>query len=309
MTNKIKHGILKLKKGREKSVLNGHPWIFLGAVNELKQVIKNGQLVRVLSADDQFLGMASVSLQSQIRARMWTAKDEPIDEQFFNDKIQAAVKRRKLLLIPDKTDAYRLINAESDELPGVIVDKYADMLVCQFLSAGAEFFREEIIQELKTRFEPKVIYERSDSESRLKEGLEKRSGRLFGTPGEEVVIITENGLKYKVNVAEGHKTGFYLDQRENRKILSAFTHDAEVLNCFSYTGGFGIGALAGGARMVTNIDTSARALELAGQNASLNGFDAEKTVNVTGDVFVEMRTFRDRGSSFDVVVLDPPKFC
>ena len=308
MENKIKQGILRLNKGRERSVLNGHPWIFSGAVKELRQVTKNGQPVRVMSFEDQFLGMASVSLQSQIRARMWSKKDESIDELFFQEKIQAAVERRKSLLIPETTDAYRLINAESDELPGVIIDKYADTLVCQFLSAGAEFFREEIIRELKTRFEPKAIFERSDSESRLKEGLEKRSGLLYGSADGDDVVITENGLKYLVNVAEGHKTGFYLDQRENRKILSGFTLDAEVLNCFSYTGGFGISALAGGAKMITNIDTSARALELAGQNTVLNGFDAEKSVNITGDVFVEMRTFRDRGLSFDVVVLDPPKF-
>jgi 23S rRNA (cytosine1962-C5)-methyltransferase len=306
--NKLKQGILRLNKKRERSVLNGHPWIFSGAVKELQHVTQNGQTVRVMSSEDEFLGMASVSLQSQIRARMWSRKDEPVDDSFFRSKIHVAAQRRKSLLIPDTTDAYRLINAESDELPGVIIDKYAETLVCQFLSAGAEFFREEILHELKSKFEPKVIFERSDSEARLKEGLEKRSGLLYGSPAGDEVLIAENGLKYQVNVAEGHKTGFYMDQRDNRKILSAFTRDAEVLNCFSYTGGFGISALAGGAKRVTNIDTSARVLELAGKNAGLNGFDAAKVVNIPGDVFVELRTFRDRDISFDVVVLDPPKF-
>ncbi len=301
-------GKIILNKGREKSVLGGHPWIFSGAVKELSGVTRNGQPVRVMSSAGQFLGMASVSMQSQIRARMWTSDDRAIDGTFILERMRTAMRRREALAVPGGTDAYRLVNAEADGMPGLIVDLYGDVAVCQFLSAGAEFFREEVVQALETVARPAAVHERSDTDARTKEGLEKKTGLLAGSPGRVEVVITESGVKYAVNVVDGHKTGFYLDQRENRKVLSDMASDAEVLNCFSYTGGFGLSALSGGARTVTNIDTSAPALEMAAKNALLNGFDPTKMNNITGDVFRELRLFRDRGQDFGIVVLDPPKF-
>jgi 23S rRNA (cytosine1962-C5)-methyltransferase len=301
-------GTVILKKNREKSLLRKHPWVFSGAIQSVKDVTINGQLVRVLSAGGEVLGMACISLHSQIRARMLTFTGDPIGQDLFTVRIAGAFEKRQKLHIPVTTNAFRLINAESDLLPGLVVDVYDRTLVCQFLSAGMEYFIEQVVEALHEVVNPVGIYERSDAEARVKEGLEKRTGILKGKDPVDRLQIREHGIQFFLNIKDGHKTGFYLDQRDNRKILESHCRDAEVLNCFSYTGGFGLSALAGGARHVTNIDSSDNALGLAMENAKLNGFNPSVFQNISGDVFKELRSFRDAGRYFDVIILDPPKF-
>lgn len=298
-----------LKKGREKSLDRKHPWIFSGAVREVTGSPENGETVQIIQHNGENMGVGSLSYQSQIMVRMWSFDPgEIINEAFFYGRISDALKRRNNSGIQECTNAFRVVNAESDGLPGLIVDKYSNILVCQFLSAGAEFFKTEIARQLSEIMHPAAIYERSDSESRTKEGLEKKSGILNGSLPEEQINIQEHGIQYMVDVVSGHKTGFYLDQRDNRLILCNMSRSKDVLNCFSYTGGFGLNALAGGANSITNIDVSEVAMQQAMHNARLNNCDLSKITNITGDVFQHLRQFRDKGSTFDIVVLDPPKF-
>jgi len=221
--------------------------------------------------------------------------------------VKAKSLREKIIDV-STTNAYRVINSESDGLPGLIVDRYGEYLVCQFLSSGAEFFKETITEVLDDIFKPKGIYERSDVDVREKEGLKPTKGLLRGKEPEELVEILENGLKFLVDIKEGHKTGFYLDQRDNRKLLSEFAKEKTVLNCFSYTGGFSVCALAAGALQVTQVETSASTLDLSIKNIELNKLDASQIKNVNGDVFEVLRKFRDERRTFDLVILDPPKF-
>ena len=301
-------GILKLKKGRDKSLRRKHPWIFSGAVESIQGISANGEIVKVFSFEKEFLGMASVSLQSQIRARMWAFEDVNIDRRFIYQAIENALQLRKQKGLFECTNAIRIVNSEADFMPGLIADLYDDVVVCQFLSAGVEFFKSEIISCLDELIKPKAIVERSDTDSRKKEGLNKCAGLLAGTLPDDKISIFEGETKFLVDVVQGHKTGFYLDQRDNRKIVASFCMDKEVLNCFSYTGGFGISALANGAKTLINIDTSADALKIAEDNARLNQLDPGKMENITGDVFKVLRTFRDANRLFDVIILDPPKF-
>jgi 23S rRNA (cytosine1962-C5)-methyltransferase len=298
-----------LKKGREKSLDRQHPWIFTGAVKEVTGSPGNGETVEIIRHDGEAVGVGSLSHKSQIIVRMWSFDpEEAINGAFFHNRISDALKRRTISGIPETTNAFRVVNAESDGLPGLIVDKYNNVLVCQFLSAGTEFFKTEIVEQLSEILHPAAIFERSDSESRVKEGLEKKSGILVGSLPETPISIKEHGIHYEVDVVNGHKTGFYLDQRDNRLILCNMSRNMDVLNCFSYTGGFGLNALAGGAHSITNIDVSEVAIQQAMNNARLNGFDFAKMTHITGDVFQHLRQFRDTGSTFDLVVLDPPKF-
>ena len=301
-------GILKLKKGRDKSLRRKHPWIFSGAVESIQGISANGEIVKVFSFEKEFLGMASVSLQSQIRARMWAFEDVNIDRRFIYQAIENALQLRKQKGLFEFTNAIRIVNSEADFMPGLIADLYDDVIVCQLLSAGVEFFKSEIISCLDELIKPKAIVERSDTDSRKKEGLNKCAGLLAGTLPDDKISIFEGETKFLVDVVQGHKTGFYLDQRDNRKIVASFCMDKEVLNCFSYTGGFGISALANGAKTLINIDTSADALKIAEDNARLNQLDPGKMENITGDVFKVLRTFRDANRLFDVIILDPPKF-
>jgi 23S rRNA (cytosine1962-C5)-methyltransferase len=215
---------------------------------------------------------------------------------------------RKQIINLEITNAYRVINAESDSLPGLVVDKYGDILVCQFLSAGAEFWKNETIEILSNIFNPTCIFERSDIEVREKEGLHQSKGILYGKVPRENIEILENGNKFFVDINLGHKTGFYLDQRDNRKLLESFSSESEILNCFSFTGGFSVYALKAGASKVINLDSSAEALTLAEANLTLNGIDSTKYENVQDDVFKYLRKLRDANKQFDVIILDPPKF-
>jgi len=297
-----------LKPGREKALLRRHPWIFSGAVQRVEDEPVPGGTVDVLSADRQHLARASYSPNSQIRARAWTFVDEPVDGEFFRRRIRSAFTTRQQLEIADRTNAIRLIYAESDGLPGLIVDRYADVLVLQSLTAGSEFWKQTLADLLLEETGLSTIYERSDADVRELEGLEARVGLLRGTLSAFQFPISEHGLRFFVNPQYGHKTGFYLDQRQNRLRVRGLAKDKEVLDCFSYTGGFTVNALAGGARSVLSIDSSANALALCRENLALNNLDVSRHSALEGDVFHVLRQFRDEGRSFDMIILDPPKF-
>jgi 23S rRNA (cytosine1962-C5)-methyltransferase len=301
-------GSVTLKPGREASLLRRHPWVFSGAVAEVKGDPGNGETVRVLGPDGSMLATGAYSPQSQIRVRVWSFDPaEVIDRAFFQKRLKRALSARAQLLEAGQTTACRLVNAESDGLPGLIVDRYHDFLVCQLLSSGAEHWRDEIVACLDEIAQPKGMYERSDSDTRVMEGLEPRSGQLLGEEPPEYVEITEHGIRFLVDIRYGHKTGFYLDQRENRLAISEFSRGAEVLNCFSYTGGFGLAALKGVAIGVTNVEASPDALSLGLRNAELNGMDT-RFFAIQDDVFQVLRAMRDADRRFDLIILDPPKF-
>lgn len=298
-----------LKKGRESSLLRRHPWIFSGAVERVDGDPVQGEIMRVKAASGQILGIAGYSPSSQIRARMLTfSADDTIDSEFFKRLLQASIERRRSLLNSENRTGCRLVYGESDGLPGLIVDRYGDFLVCQFLFAGLEAWREDIVNHLRALFPCKGIYERSDAAVRRREGLEPTQGVLWGEDPPELVEINEAGRIYALSIANGHKTGFYLDQYDNRHLLSKLCEGSEVLNCFAYTGGFGIAALQGGAKHVTNVDSSAPALDIAKANFERNGYGEEQYTNVTANVFELLREYIDQKREFDVIILDPPKF-
>jgi 23S rRNA (cytosine1962-C5)-methyltransferase len=297
---------LVISAGREKSLLRRHPWIFSGAVTSVKGRPKSGQPVDVVAQGGQWLARAAFSPKSQIQGRVWTFDpDEPVDAEFFLRRIARSASRRAGL--EAGCDALRLVQSESDGLPGLIVDRYANVLVFQLLTAGAEFWREAIVGALRTLYPDDAVLERSDVAVRAKEGLAERIEAVHGEIP-ELVEIRENGVRLLVDVRGGHKTGFYLDQRDSRLAVGRAAAGAEVLNCFSYTGGFGLAALRGGAKNVTQLDASAPALALAVRNRDLNGFAPDSMTTVCGDAFQILRTWRREGRTFDLIVLDPPKF-
>lgn len=304
-----------LHAGREKSLYRHHPWIFSGAVGRIDGHPEVGETVDVISTKGEFLAKAAYSPASNIRARAWSWLDTPIDAEFLKTKLDAAILRRNSLSglnsltgPTTQTNAMRLVHAESDGIPGLVVDRYGDdLLVIQVLTAGAEYWRETIADLLIELTGIPNIYERSDVDVRKLEGLEPRSGILRGTLPESV-ILEEHGIQFNVDVVNGHKTGFYLDQRENRHLVGQLAEGRDVLNCFCYTGGFSIHAVAGGAQSVFSIDTSGEALKLGAENAALNGQPSEIHTWREGDVFKELRTFRDSRKTFDLIILDPPKF-
>jgi 23S rRNA (cytosine1962-C5)-methyltransferase len=298
-----------LKPGREKSLLRRHPWIFSGAIQQADSNIAPGSTVDLLSSDKQFLARASYSPHSQIRARVWTFDaNETVDADFFRRRIRAAIVSRSRFQVPGQSNACRLIYAESDYIPGLIVDRYGDVLVLQSLTAGSEFWKEAIADILMEETGLSTIYERSDADVRELEGLQSKIGILRGTMPDSPVTILEHNLKFNVNLQSGHKTGFYLDQRANRLRIRELAKDKDVLDCFCYTGGFTVNALTGGAKSVLSVDSSADALELCKQNITLNDLDASRHTTLEGDVFQLLRKFRDENRSFDMIILDPPKF-
>jgi 23S rRNA (cytosine1962-C5)-methyltransferase len=349
---------LILKSGREKSLLRRHPWLFSGAVQRVDGNPAPGATVDLLSSKGDFLARAAYSPQSQIRARAWTFDpSEAVDADFFRRRIQAALRMRAALFTTEFTEntertknfsvdsvlsvvnssphACRLIYAESDGLPGLIVDRYADTLVAQFLASGAEAWRETLADLLLELTGLQNLYERSDADVRELEGLLPRTGPLRGDPP-HVSRITEHGLQFNVDIQHGHKTGFYLDQRDNRHRVGLLADDREVLDCFCYTGGFTVHALAGGAKSVLSVDSSAEALALCCENVALNSSNVARHpspvtrppspvsrhpspvsrhpspvprhTTLEGDVFQVLRQFRDQARSFDMIILDPPKF-
>jgi len=299
--------MIVLKKGREKSLRRRHPWIFSGAVEKASG--KAGDTLEVRDSAGKALANAAYSPKSQIRARVWSFDaSEAVDAGFFRKRIAKALALREALPAAKHTNALRLINAESDGLPGLVVDRYADVLVAQFLAAGVERWRDTVLDLLTEVSGCEVIFERSDAEVRKLEGLEARVGFARGNRNASRCPIIEHGLNFRVDVEQGQKTGFFLDQRENRQRVRSLASGRQVLDGFSYTGGFAIAALAGGASRVCAIESSKDAIQVAKENLAANPLDAAKIEFVQGDVFAKLRTLRDQNAKFDLVVLDPPKF-
>lgn len=300
---------LVLKEGRETSVLRRHPWIFSGAIERVDGEPASGDAIAVLAQDGRFLGWAAYSPSSQIRGRLLeTDRDSQPGAAWLRRRLEQALGRRKASVPADAGDAMRLVNAEADGLPGLIIDRYADTLVVQILSAGAERWRTMLAETLPAITGCAHVFERSDAEVRALEGLQPRVGTIIGGAPAGPLVITEHGLRYSVDVAAGQKTGFYLDQRESRRRIGELARGREALNAFCYTGGFSLSMLAGGARSVLSIDSSGPALAMARANAELNGLQTAAAQWLEADVFVELRRLRNAGRSFDLIVLDPPKF-
>jgi 23S rRNA (cytosine1962-C5)-methyltransferase len=297
---------LIVKAGREKSLRHRHPWIFSGAIERIDGKPASGDTVGVYAKDGGFLAHAAYCAESQIRARAWSFEAaDHVDEAFLRGKLVASIARRAS--VGPGSDAIRLVHGESDGLPGLVVDRYADVAVVQLLSAGAERWRAFWAPAIAEITGVRAVYERSDVEVRSLEGLPPRVGPMVGEAPASV-RIHEDGIAYEVDVARGQKTGFYLDQRHNRALAATLAGGREVLNCFCYTGGFSLAALKGGASRVISLDTSEEALVAARRNVELNRLDAEKAEWLAADVFAHLRKLRDMGKQFGLIVLDPPKF-
>ncbi|MEX1222170.1 MAG: class I SAM-dependent methyltransferase [Idiomarina sp.] len=299
--------LVHLKPGKEKSLRRLHPWIFSGAIERVKGDPKSGETVAVHADNGDWLGWAAWSPQSQIRARIWSFRQaDSIDAAFFKRRLKQAYAFRQQLNIA--SNAYRLCAAEADGLPGVTIDVYDNWLVLQLLSTGAEFWRDTIVSALGELFPNHHCYERSDVDVRKKEGLQPVTGIIGDGELPAQVMITENGIQLGVDIKQGHKTGYYLDQRDSRKAVQKYCAGKSVLNAFSYTGGFGVFAAAAGASEVVNLDVSAPALAQATANMAMNPATDCKVENLQLDVFQALRDFHHQGRRFDVIVLDPPKF-
>ncbi|GAB4470445.1 MAG: 23S rRNA (cytosine(1962)-C(5))-methyltransferase RlmI [Anaerolineae bacterium] len=309
-----KAGIVIIKQGRERSLLRRHPWVFSGAVDPARtnlEGVEPGGIVEVRGADGGFLGRGYYNPHSQIRVRIlsWD-QTEAIGSAWWRVRLARAIAAREPLAGREDLTAYRLAHGESDGLPGLIVDRYGDYLVMQVLTLGAEVAKEEIVEALAALLKPKGIIERSDVDVRQKEGLRDAVGLLYGEPPPNPLVIREHGVSYPVDVMSGHKTGFYLDQREARGWLlsSPAIHGAEVLNCFGYTGSFSVCAALNGAAHVLTVDSSQPALDAARETMALNGLEGFPAEYICADVFQQLRRFRDDERLFDAIILDPPKF-
>ena len=300
---------LELKSGRDKSLRRRHPWIFSGAVARIEGKPARGDTVAVKDVGGKTRALAAYSPNSQIRARAWTFDPTvEVDAQFMRRRLENALALRAQLPAARHTNALRLVHGESDGLPGLVVDRYADVLVVQFLAAGVERWREPILDALAELTGCEAVFERSDADVRRLEGLAPRAGFVRGDRAAARSAIVEYGLDFHVDVEQGQKTGFFLDQRDNRQRVRALAAGREVLDGFCYTGGFSLAALAGGATHVLALESSAAALAVARENLAANPLDASRASFEQADVFARLRELRDRGARFDLVVLDPPKF-
>jgi 23S rRNA (cytosine1962-C5)-methyltransferase len=298
--------LVALKPGKEKPARHHHPWIFSGAITKVEGVTEPGDVVAVQDSAGEFLARGYYNPHSQIAVRLleWE-KSSAIDDQWWRKKLAAAVARRRQLFDRSDTDAFRLVHAEADFLPGLIVDKYGDFLVLQSLAAGIDRVKPIIVAALNEILKPAGIYERGDLTARKLEGLQHANGLLLGAPPPDRLEIKENGRRFVVNLQHGQKTGFYLDQRENRQRVARFAKNKTALDAFAYSGSFGISMLAGGAASVLSIDSSPAALELLKKNYQINGFSRSELLQ--GDVFETMRKLKEESRTFDLIVLDPPK--
>lgn len=300
---------LFLAKGREKSLLRRHPWVFSGAVQRVEGKALSGETIDILDSQGKWLARGAYSPESQIRARVWTfQQDEDINIDFFIRRLQQAQSWRDWVAQRDGLDGYRLIAGESDGLPGITIDRFQNFLVLQLLSAGAEYQRPALLSALQHCYPECSIYDRSDVAVRKKEGLPLAQGPVLGDLPPELLPITEHGMKLLVDIQQGHKTGFYLDQRDSRLAARNYSAGRRVLNCFSYTGAFAVSALMGGCAQVISVDTSQAALDIAKQNVELNKLDLNKAEFVRDDVFQLLRNYRAQGEKFDLIIMDPPKF-
>ncbi|MBN1213656.1 MAG: class I SAM-dependent rRNA methyltransferase [candidate division Zixibacteria bacterium] len=299
-----------LKKNRDKPARQYHPWVYSGAIDKVIGSVEAGETVTVRDNRKEFIAYGYYNPHSQVCVRLleWDEGAYP-DDRWWHFRLERAVRNRdNLLKNPDLTDCGRLVFGEADFLPGLIVDRYADFLAVQFLTMGVEKKKKVIVDSLFELMHPTGIYERSDVEVRLLEGLDKRKGVLDGVEPPEVIPVLENGLSFRVNIKNGHKTGFYLDQRDNRLSANAYAEKKEVLDCFSYTGAFAVYLLKGGATSVTLLDASASSLQLARENIALNSSDIPTVRFLRGDAFTLLRQLHESGSWYDMIVLDPPKF-
>jgi 23S rRNA (cytosine1962-C5)-methyltransferase len=298
-----------LKQGREKSLLRHHPWIFSGAIQRAVGVKTPGETVNVFSHKGEILAKAAYNPRSQISARVWSWDPETtVDGAFFEHKLSQAIEVRNDQRDFINSDSRRLVHGESDGIPGLIIDQYGAVVVVQFLSAGVEFWREDLSEIIPRLTHCAVLFERSDADVRKLEGLEDHKGILYGTDFENPLVIEENGIRFFVDIEAGHKTGFYLDQRDNRELARKVSSGRKILDCFSYSGGFAVNTLVGGANSVTLVDSSESALRLARENISLNQLEVDRCEFIESDVFSYLRTLRDKNETFDLIILDPPKF-
>ncbi len=300
---------IRLKKGKEKAVRQLHPWVFSGAIEAFKGNPLDGEIVRLCDHEEKFMAYGFYNSQSRVAVRLleWNEEIE-IDESWWRNKIKKSVNLRADLLSSNETDTCRLIFSEADFLPGLIVDKYGDFLSVQLLTSGIENIKDIVLHELQNLLKPAGIFDRSDTSSRSHEGLEGSFGKLYGVDPPEFVTIKENGIRYDVNIAEGQKSGFYCDQRDNRKLVAQYAKNKRILDCFCYSGGFTLNALQGGASEVVSVDSSALALETLKQNIVLNGMEAKQHVAIQSDVNKQLRIFKEQNQKFDFIILDPPKY-
>jgi 23S rRNA (cytosine1962-C5)-methyltransferase len=301
--------IVALKPNRDKTARAYHPWIFSGAVAKTAKNIPPGEIIQVRDSKGEFIAFGYYNIHSQITIRLleWI-ENVKIDSVWWFDKIRSAVERRRTILDGGETDSCRLVFGESDLLPGLIVDKFGSYIVIQTLTAGMDRVKSEIVSIIVELLHPDGIYEKSDRTSRSLEGLPESGGVLAGKEPPELLTINENSLQFLADIKGGQKTSFYLDQRDNRKIVSRFAAGCDLLDCFCYTGGFSICALAAGAKSATLVDSSEHGLKIAAENLNLNGLGKKPVEILEGDAFKILRRFRDEGRMFDMIILDPPKF-
>jgi 23S rRNA (cytosine1962-C5)-methyltransferase len=296
---------IRLRSNRERSLLRRHPWVFSGAVDRVDGSPAPGDTVLVRASDGTALGWAAYSPESQIRARMWTFEpDVRVDDAFVAARVAEAAARREPLLA-GRTDSARLVFSEADDVPGLVADRYGDTVVCQFTTAGADAWRDVLADALATLPGIACVYERSDADVREREGLDPRTGLLRGTEPSPDLVANEAGFRFAVDVAGGHKTGFYLDQRDARYAVADVASGRRVLNVFAYTGAFSVIAASRGAASITSIDSSGPALATAARNAELNAVDIGELMEA--DAFTALRGLRDRARQYDLICLDPPK--
>lgn len=301
---------VRLKKGKEKAVKQMHPWVFSGAIDKVLGKPVNGDIVLVTDSQDGFLAYGFYNDQSRVAIRLleWNLETE-INEDWWRKKIQKAVKSREEIINKEHTNTYRLIFSEADFLPGLIVDRFGDFLSVQLLTSGVERIKHILLDELQNLLQPKGIFDRSDASSRAHEGMEASSGGiLIGLEPPEFVTVQENGILYHVNIADGQKSGFYCDQRDNRKLVAEFSKGKKVLDCFCYSGGFVLNSMKDGALEVIGVDSSALAIETLKRNIEINSLNAVPHQFIQSDVNKQLRVFRENGDKFDLIILDPPKY-
>ncbi len=300
---------IRLKKGKDKAARQLHPWVFSGAVDFIKGKPDNGDIVTVTDHAGTFLAKGFYNNQSRVAVRLleWNP-DTEINEEWWRSRVRKSLEARKPLLNSTETNTCRLIFSEADFLPGLIADRYGDYISVQILTSGVEKIKGILLDELQQQLNPKGIFDRSDASARAHEGMDASHGSLFGNEPPQYVEVIENGIKYLINIAEGQKSGFFCDQRDNRRIVAEHSEGKRVLDCFSYSGGFSLNGLKHGASEVISVDSSPLAIETLNKNILLNGFEQLNHRAIQSDVNKQLRVFKENDEKFDVIVLDPPKY-